>query len=132
MTGGPPPDLQGSRVLLVEDESAIAMLVEDMLLDLGCEVALSASNLAEALAKATEGGFELALLDVNLAGARVFPVAELLASRGIPFAFASGYGASGLPPEYQDRPVVAKPFRAADLAAGLQQALAGPPPSRLR
>jgi len=116
-------ELEGMRVLLVEDEGLIAMSVEDMLSDLGCTVAAQASSLPEALERARAGGFEIAILDVSLNGKLVFPVAELLSEQGIPFAFASGYGRAGLPEGFRDRPVVPKPFQIEQLSAALTAAL---------
>jgi len=115
--------LEGTRVLLVEDESLVAMSVEDMLLDLGCIVAAQATSLSEALERAQAGGFEVALLDVSLNGKQIFPVAEFLSDQGIPFAFASGYGRAGLPEEFRNRPIVPKPFQIQDLSAALTAAL---------
>ena len=112
------------RILIVEDEMLVAMNIEDMLLELGHEVAGIASRLDPALALARDGAFDVAMLDVNLAGDRSFPVADLLAERGIPFLFATGYGLGGIDEKYRDRAVLQKPFRAADLAAALE-ALAG-------
>lgn len=112
------------RILVVEDEMLVAMNVEDMLLDLGHEVAGLASRLSGALSLAQEASFDAAMLDVNLAGEASFPVADLLAERGIPFLFATGYGLQGIDERYRDRPVLQKPFRAIDLAAALE-ALAG-------
>ncbi|WP_035701161.1 response regulator [Bradyrhizobium genomosp. I (2014)] len=117
-------ELAGKRVLVVEDEGLVAMSVEDMLSDLGCSVAAQAGTLREALEKAQAGGFEVALLDVSLNGKQVFPVAEWLSKHGVPFAFASGYGAAGLPIDFRDRPVVAKPFQIEELSAALTAALA--------
>jgi len=119
--------LEGVRVLLVEDEGLVAMSLEDMLADLGCEVTASADNLDAALEKARSGAFECALLDVNLRGKEVLPVAEMLSARGIPFAFSSGYGRAGLPEKFRGRPVVAKPFQSEELAAALEAALANRP-----
>lgn len=116
--------LEGVRVLVVEDEVLVAMTVEDMLADLGCEVTASAGNVDEAISVARAGGFECALLDVRLRDKDVFPVAEILSEQGIPFAFASGYGRAGLPEAFRSRPIVAKPFQTEDLAAALSTALA--------
>ena len=71
-------ELAGLRALVVEDEGSVALLIEDMLEELGCEVAASVATLAEALTAATDGSFDFAVLDVNLAGELVFPVAEVL------------------------------------------------------
>lgn len=117
-------ELQGKRVLLVEDEGLVAICIEDMLSDLGCTVAAQAVTLPEAMEKAREGGFEVALLDVSLNGKQVFPVADFLSEQGIPFAFASGYGRAGLPEGFRNRPVVPKPFQIEDLSAALAAALA--------
>lgn len=99
----------------------VAMNVEDMLLALGHEVAGIAGRLAPALALAREGAFDLAMLDVDLAGEPSFPVADALRERGIPFLFATGYGDEGISEAYRDVPVLRKPFRARDL----ERALAG-------
>jgi len=107
------------RILVVEDEMLLAMNIEDMLLDLGHEVGL-ASRLEAALGLAREGAFDVAMLDVNLAGERSFPVADLLAARGIPFLFATGYGRAGIDEAYRDRPVLQKPFRADDLRSAIE------------
>ena len=115
--------LEGLRVLVVEDEAAVAMLIETMLEELGCVVAASATSVAEALACIVEGGFEFALLDLNLAGQRVDPVAAALSDRDLPFAFASGYGPNGAPPGFEVVQVLAKPFRRRDLEATLRRAL---------
>ena len=115
--------LNGKRVLLVEDEALVAMLVEDMLADEGCEVAATASRLGEAMAMAGDTGLaiDIAILDVNLAGEPVFAVAEVLAKRGVPFAFATGYGAGGLPESWRNRPTLQKPFTAADVHTVLER-----------
>ncbi|MEO7826059.1 MAG: response regulator [Allosphingosinicella sp.] len=107
------------RILVVEDEMLVAMNIEDMLLELGHEVAGLASRLAPALALASESKFDVAMLDVNLAGEASFPVADLLAERGIPFLFATGYGRQGIEERFRDRLILQKPFRAAELGAAL-------------
>jgi CheY-like chemotaxis protein len=92
------PDLAGKRILVVEDESLIAMLLEMALQDEGCIVVGPASRVAEALELAGDGQhLDGALLDVNLGGEAVFPVAEALASRAVPFLLLSGYGDQAVP-----------------------------------
>lgn len=110
------------RILVIEDEMLVAMNIEDMLLALGHEVAGIAGRLAPALALAREGDFDLAMLDVNLAGEATFPVADVLRDRGIPFLFATGYGVEGLRQDYRGATVLQKPFRSRDLAAALDGA----------
>jgi CheY-like chemotaxis protein len=107
------------RILVVEDEMLVAMNIEDMLLELGHDVAGLASRLEPALALASEGRFDAAMLDVNLAGDPSFPVADLLAERKIPFLFATGYGRAGIEERFRHHPILQKPFRAAELAAAL-------------
>lgn len=119
--------LTGKRILLIEDEALVAMLIEDMLADEGCVVAATAGRLAEALKLAGDPGLEIdfAVLDVNLAGEPAFAVAEVLAGRGVPFAFATGYGAGGLPETWRGRPTLQKPFTAVDVRAVLEQLAEG-------
>lgn len=125
-TVGPDGPLAGVKVLLVEDETLVAMLLEDMVSDLGGTVVGSASRLARALEMVgdTEIGFDLAVLDVNLGGQEAFPVAMVLAERGVPFAFSTGYGNSGLPEAWRDRPTLQKPFTQEQVTAVLSKALA--------
>ena len=108
------------NILIVEDEMLLAMNIEDMLLERGHAVAGIAGRIEPALALARDGEFDVAILDVNLAGDRSFPVADALAARGIPFLFATGYGRAGIEPAYRDRPVLQKPFRAAELLAEVE------------
>lgn len=108
-----------ARVLVVEDDSLVAMMVEDMLADIGCGAVTVAGTVAEALARVEAGGFDFALLDINVGGEPVFPVAQALRGKGIAFAFASGYGAMGLPEDFRAAPTVAKPFRHDDLEAAI-------------
>jgi CheY-like chemotaxis protein len=105
----------GRRILVIEDEILIGMLLEDMLADLGYGVAGVVPQLSEALAAARRETFDLAILDVHLHGESVFPVADVLAERGVPFVFATGYGERGLPEAYRGRPVLQKPFAKDDL-----------------
>ncbi len=118
--------LAGRRVLVVEDEAMIAMLVEDMLADFGCVVVGPAQGLEDGLALARSGAeIDAALLDVNLAGQPVFALADALRMRGVPMIFSTGYGEDGLRDIDRGSPVLQKPFRAADLANALRQALGG-------
>jgi CheY-like chemotaxis protein len=106
---------QTRRVLIVEDEMLVAMMIEDALTDLGLEVAGTAGTVEEALAAAKTDGFDCAILDVHLHGKDVYPVADALAARGVPFAFATGYGAGALVEKYRNRPSLPKPFTGQDL-----------------
>jgi CheY-like chemotaxis protein len=112
------------RVLVVEDEFMIRMLLEDMLAELGYTIALTAAHLDEALRAAQNADFDVAVLDVNLNGMPISPVADALVLRGMPFVFATGYGEAGLPDVYRDRPALKKPFQLDKLEEALQRALA--------
>ena len=107
------------RILVVEDEYLIRMLLEDMLADLGYEVAAAVGTFAEARELAAHGEFSAAILDVNLDGEEIYPVADILAKRGLPFVFVSGYGERSLPEPYRDRPALQKPFQGEQLKAVL-------------
>ena len=115
--------LNGLRILIVEDEAAISLLLEDMLLDFGCEVVGPAGRLSAALDLAAKETFDLAILDVNVAGEPIYPVAETLERRNVPFVFSTGYGSAGIKDAYRDRPVVQKPFAQSDLRQRLLSAL---------
>jgi CheY-like chemotaxis protein len=117
--------LDGKRVLLVEDEGLIAAMVADMLEDLGAEVVGPAASVAEGVALAETGGLWAAVLDINIRGASVDPVAERLTARGIPFLFATGYGTQ--PAAWPHVPVIDKPYSIEKLAAVLL-ALGAPRP----
>jgi CheY-like chemotaxis protein len=112
------------RVLLVEDEIVIALLLEQMLAALGHSVAGPAARLSKAMALASQETIDVAILDVNLDGEEVYPVADILAARGIPFVFVTGYGKQGLRPEYRRRPTLSKPFLARSLSSALTEACA--------
>jgi CheY-like chemotaxis protein len=116
-------ELVGLRVLVVEDEGMVALLIEGMLEQLGCEVVASAASLEQAQAAATQEEIDLALLDVNVNGRLVFPVAEILSNRQVPFVFSTGYGLSGLPEAYREHQVLNKPFGIEDLAQKVRLAL---------
>lgn len=116
-------DLAGLKALVVEDEGAVALLIEDMLLDLGCEVAASAAELRRACDLAGTATIDFALLDLNLDGASALPVAHILRARRIPFVFSTGYGASGVSDEFESHPILAKPFVLRDLEEMISRAL---------
>jgi CheY-like chemotaxis protein len=109
------------RLLIVEDEALISMLIEQTVRELGHEPAAFAHSVPSALnlVDAMTPTIDAAMLDVNLGGSLVFPVAEALSERGIPFAFLTGYGAEGVPARYSEAPVMQKPFRDEDLALAL-------------
>jgi DNA-binding response OmpR family regulator len=111
--------LEGIRVLVVEDEYLVAALIEDMLGSAGCVVSGPIPRVAEALDAVDHGTYDAAVLDVNLGGDRIDPVADALSRRNVPFAFVTGYGTGALPGRYADRPRICKPFRMADLLRAL-------------
>jgi DNA-binding response OmpR family regulator len=115
------------RVLIVEDEAMIAMLVEDMVLDFGSEVVGPAAKMDDAISLAQSTELDAAILDVNVGGTVIFPVADILSERGIPFIFATGYGSTGLPPRFRRHPTLPKPFSYQSLAEVLRDVLANQP-----
>jgi CheY-like chemotaxis protein len=117
------PDAAPPRrnILIVEDELMIRMLLEDMLADLGYQMVAAAARIEDAVTLARDADIDVAILDVNLNGHSVSPVAEILETRGLPFVFATGYGENGLPERYRDRPTLQKPFQ----QESLSQILAG-------
>jgi CheY-like chemotaxis protein len=117
--------LAGKRVLLVEDEPTVAMMVEDMLADLGCEPVGPALRIEEALRLARTAPFDLAVLDVNMSGRGSGDVADEIAARGIPFLFATGYGRTGLPERWASAIVLQKPYTEAELAEAMERCLKG-------
>jgi DNA-binding NtrC family response regulator len=129
-SAGPARPLAGLQVLVVEDEMLIAIMLEDMIRDLGGSVAGSASRLhhARQIAQDASIHLDLAVLDVNLAGEEVFPLASILSERGVPFAFSTGYGSAGLPEPWRGRPTLQKPFTIEQVGTVLAKALvAGKP-----
>lgn len=124
MTFVTPPELAGKKVLIVEDELLVALLLEDFLLDMGCSTVGPCGSIESALEAARDWTFDLAVLDVNLDGEQVYPVAEILAQRHIPFLFLSGYGDEAIPLGRIGWRVCAKPFKGQDLARMLSATLA--------
>ena len=110
------------RILVVEDEMTIALLIEDMLVDLGHQVVAMAMRLQPALESAKSADIDFAILDINLDGNQSFPVADVLRARGVPFAFASGYGSSGLSTDYRQHTMIRKPFDLRTLQNAIEQA----------
>ena len=114
--------MTGRRALVVEDEVLVGMLIEEMLHELGYEIAALSTHLDQAIALAKTAEFDIALLDINLNGQQSFPVADVVRARRLPFLFATGYGSRILPEPYRDAPILQKPFSLADLKAALQRA----------
>jgi CheY-like chemotaxis protein len=110
------------RALVVEDEVLVGMLIEEMLHELGYEVAGLSTHLDQAIALARTAAFDVALLDINLNGQQSFPVADAVRARGLPFLFATGYGSRIVPEPYRDAPILQKPFSLEELKGALQRA----------
>ena len=98
------------RVLLVEDEALVAMMIQECLLERGHSVLGPISSASEALAAAKEGDFDAAILDINLGDGMAYPVAEILSSRGVPFVFVTGYEADTVDDRFSKVPVLQKPI----------------------
>jgi CheY-like chemotaxis protein len=112
-------------VLIVEDESLIAMMLEDFLDSLGHRLAGTCETVPDALLRVDQGGFDVAILDVNLNGQRVWPVADRLAALGIPYILATGGHIEPPPPEHASAPVLSKPFTLDAIEPALDKAMAG-------
>ena len=110
---------EGVRILLVEDETVLSILIEDMLKELGCANIWHASGVNQAIAILRDCQPDAAVLDVNLAGEPGYPIAEHLESAHIPFLFATGYGRHGIPEQWASKPTIQKPFRYDALATAL-------------
>ena len=115
--------LSGRRVLVIEDELLVLMMIEDMLADLGCESVVAAATVEKALAALDAEVIDVAMLDMNLNGDKSPAVAEALAARGIPFVYSTGDGGSNIGDGFRDRPVLRKPFRTEDLVEILTRLL---------
>jgi DNA-binding response OmpR family regulator len=113
--------LAGLRVLVVEDEMLVSLLIEDVLVDQQCVIVGPCDRLTSALEAARTEIIDLAVLDVNLAGSKVYPVANVLEGRGIPFLLLSGYGKTAVPNDHPEWRVCSKPFRPEELVAMLTE-----------
>ena len=117
--------MQGASVFLVEDETLIRMMVVEMLEELGHHVVAEAGSIQVAEPLARAAAFDLAVFDINVAGSIITPIADIVAARGLPFIFVSGYGPEGLPALFKDKPVLRKPFPITEFAAMIHSALSG-------
>jgi CheY-like chemotaxis protein len=125
MAGAAEDRLEGLRILVVEDAFPVAELIEGMLGTLRCEVVGPVGRLNRAVQMAREAPIDGAILDVNLGGADVAPVAEELEARGVPFFFATGYeGVGDLPTRFHGRPALKKPFTLRDFSAMMTEVFA--------
>lgn len=116
-------DQNRPRALIVEDEPLVLMDLEHTLVDLGYLVVGKASDLSRGLEMAKEQEIDVAVLDVNLSGSNSSPIADELHRRGIPFVFASGYTAAGIPERHRESPRVDKPYENTALSRALKQVL---------
>jgi len=133
--GMPTPDLTGTRVLLIEDEMLVAMLLEESLAELGCTVVGPVARLEAAREAIERERFDCALLDIDLHGRPAYPLADLLDARGVPFGFVTGYDTGRLGPGVGRHPVLPKPFNVHQLhslLAGLARVRARPRGARSR
>ncbi|ACB94358.1 response regulator [Beijerinckia indica] len=112
--------LTGRRVLVVEDEILIAVMIEEVLLDLGCIVVGPIGKLEAAMQLARDEALDMAILDVSIRGGYVYPVAERLLARDIPIILASGYGGWALPENLRDQPRLTKPFTTQELESQIR------------
>lgn len=113
-----------TRILIVEDEFLVAMLLEDLLLEMGYSAVTCIARLDKALQFVGKAPINIAILDVNLDGDRSYPVAEILRRRGIPFIFATGYGVDGVIGEFRNERVLQKPYDPEELKQAIDEALA--------
>ncbi|NKF21001.1 response regulator [Solimonas marina] len=118
--------LLGKRVLVVEDEPLIGMLLEELLRIFGAQIVGPATHLDQALRMARFEGVDAAVLDINVDGELSYPVADVLRERGVPFVFATGYGRGTLSASYAETTLIEKPYRAEQLHAALEKILYPP------
>ena len=124
-----PGGLYGLRVFVVEDEALVAMMLEDMLAELGCIVMGVAGTVAQAMERVTTSNMiDAAILDVNIGGQKIFPVANILVEREVPFVFATGYGPADLIEHYPGSQTLTKPYLPEALARALAECCHRPPP----
>ena len=123
MSEPPGAPLLDLTVLIVEDESIVSFMIEDMLAELGAAEIRHAGGVAEALRLIGAGRPDVAVLDVNLGGEPIHPVAERLDALAVPFVFATGYGRQGVPPRWATHPVLQKPFPGVELARAMREVL---------
>jgi CheY-like chemotaxis protein len=115
--------LSNCRILVVEDEMLILRNIELTLGDLGCSTIFAVATVSQALALLSQHDFDIAIIDVNLAGEKSYPVADALSERGIPFAFSTGCSDHGGRTHFDSRPTLRKPYVRARLEAVLTQLL---------
>jgi CheY-like chemotaxis protein len=118
------PETAKNRVLLVEDEALIGMMMVDILAELGYSVIGPVTNVAEATAAAERRDFDNAILDINLRGELVYPVADILISNGVPFLFVTGYSAERIDKRYANIPILQKPLQKKELQSAFAKARA--------
>jgi CheY-like chemotaxis protein len=123
LSPGSAGDLNGRRILIVEDSPVVAPFAADLLGELGCEVVGPAPNLAAARTLIEEEQFDAALLDVHIRGERVFPLCEMLAAKAVPFVFTSGYADWQMTDKWEARPRLQKPYTLAQVEEALRAAL---------
>ena len=117
-------DTVPKQILIVEDEFLVAMLLEDLLAELGHRVVACAAQVDAAMEFAEQTNIDFAILDINLGGVKSFPVAEILRRRRIPFVFASGYGADGLTDQFRNVRTLQKPYDPRELKRAIDEASA--------
>ena len=119
-------ELSGRKIFLVEDESLVALMIEAMIEELGASVIGTESKIEESLAFVARRHSEIdvAVLDLNLGGARSYDIAQALADNGIPLVFSTGYSDDAILPEWRGRPLLGKPFQLAELENALKGAIA--------
>ncbi|HET6376900.1 MAG TPA: response regulator [Methylocella sp.] len=108
--------LEGCGVLIVEDEAMVAIVLEDLLLELGCRVVGTVARVETALASVAARNFDVAILDVNLKGESSYPIADALERENMPFLFVTGYGSGAVPGKYRKCAILQKPFKKSELA----------------